>query len=248
MPEGGDCCQPGQLNAYRVSPYQPDGRQAYQSFLRELSWVAVPSNRPKHTQVSQLSRVADGQYKSLHPTFQSVSPFRAYADKSGSPTLSRAKLERYSRATTTGGLFPALGVSDLRSSTYRGPSSPSRQLLHSHSTTKMSRSSAEADGDLNFMAGRFKEALNSYNESLAITAKDPWLLTKRCAVFCHLGKYEAGLQDAMAVLQMERNSKAQLRVNAIRKYLMGSQECKVGFETSHITLLQMVTPPLFKQW
>jgi len=228
----------------------PDGNKNYQAFLRDLSWCATPANVPKHAQASLTNE--QEKYSSLHPGWINTEATRSFVHY-GSPADCRAAVQTVDSDSRTKvkdfSLFPALGVSDVRNSTYRGPESMSASRGISSSTMlSTSKGGTEVEGDALFMGGKFAAALSKYNAAMATRHHDIGLLTKRCAVLAHLGKYEDALMDAVTLCQCEGSSKSINRKKALEKQIEVVKSAGVGYENSHITLLHLITPPAFKQW
>lgn len=251
MPEGGDSAQAAQANAYRKSSYQPDGAKDYQAFLRDLSWCATPANVPKHAQASLTNEVQD-KYSSLHPGWTNEEATVSYVHY-GSPTKMRESMQRVASnsriQTINHSTFPVLSVSEKLPSTYRGPSSGSTSRdINASTLLSSSKGEAEGDGDALFKSGKFLKALQKYDQALTYRNNDIGLLSKRCAVLAHLGKYENALADAVVLCQLEGSCKSINRKQCIEKHMSMLKNGETGFETGHITLLHLITPNAFKQW
>jgi len=252
MPEGGDRCQPAQLNAYRRSAFKPDNFKEYQPFLRDLSWCATPANVPAHAQESQAALAAK-KYNYLSPQWSNrPSTTVSYANH-GNPFKNRHTVlypVNNRVATQARGIFPQLTVSERMSSTYRGPGamSTTRMISSASSFSLSSKSDVEMEADGLFKVGKFGGAVAKYSAAIAERPCDSVLMAKRCAALCHLGKYDAGLMDAQKICSFDGSAKSLMRCKAISQFIKGNDAGTVGFETSHITLLHAITPALFKQW
>lgn len=252
MPEGGDRCQPAQLNAYRRSAFMPDNIKEYQPFLRDLSWCATPANVPAHAQASQ-SVQATKAYNSLHPWWSNSPGTTISYASHGNPAKNRHTIlyPSHSERTSTlaHGIFPSLSISELLQSTYRGPSTMSTtRLISSANLSTASKDDVEAEGDGLFKMGKFKFAAAKYDAAIAVRPCDVVLLGKRCAVLCHLGLYERGLADAQRICMFDGSAKSLLRCKAITEYMKSADAGATGYQRAHITLLHLITPEGFKQW
>ena len=76
------------------------------------------------------------------------------------------------------------------------------------------------------------------------------------AALCHVGQYARAHEDAEVLCRLMPSPQARMRLNAIKKYMATTgptafpptRYAATGHEGAHITLLQVVTPSVFKQW
>lgn len=110
------------------------------------------------------------------------------------------------------------------------------------------QSPAETQGDEAFAQGSMQEAIRHYTQAIN-TKPNCAVFEKRCAALAHVGKYEEALVDARRVLAAEpTKAKARLRVKDLTDYLDTKNNCTVGYNTAHVTLLCNLTPPSLKMW
>ena len=64
-----------------------------------------------------------------------------------------------------------------------------------------------------------------------------------------LGKYKRGVKDAQQAAKLDpSHPKSTLRMHSFATFDAIRADGAVGHDTAHITLLQTITPPEFKQW
>lgn len=261
-----DRCSAVQHNLYLQHAYRPDNRTSYTDFVRNLSWASNPASVPGIAQRS------DRVYDPLHPL--SHDPLTiAYSTGFGEyirndPRKFRATSPRKSgllRSTTAPGPLgyglvepskgkpfgtPALAVTGMtkRYTPTRETGGTGRAIARA--STPLAHSAAEGNADAFFAGGRLRTAVSVYDQALREQPDDVWVLTKRCAALCHVGEYEKALADAQQLNRLTPSPQSRMRVNAISRYIATTyrSNAAAGHERAHITLLQLVTPPAFKQW